>query len=114
MNLREYVGTPYKKYDENGNALGCLFPFYLLYPEAPRYKWPNSDAEIIELIKQNCRQVSKAEYGDLLVFLMPKGGVHVSIYIGNDEMASCNEESLETCRVSFYWRRLEGVYRWSS
>lgn len=116
MNLREYVGTPYKKYDENGRALGCLLPFYLLYPDAPRFEWPkeNIDKELLAEIKKHCQQVTAPEFGDLLVFCMPLGGIHISVYIGSDEMASCNEDSLETCRVSSYWRRLEGVYRWNS
>lgn len=113
------VGMPYQQLDENGKALGCMLPVYLLYPEIPRYDWPEEGREfgaiVLSRLEKHGRHIEPADIqpGDVVAFVMPLGGLHLGVYLGDDRIIHCmTGDDLEICRLSFISRRLKGVYRW--
>lgn len=116
--LREYVGAAYQKQDSAGNALGCLLPIYLLYPEAPRVPFPKGRNWQAQALAELCRYAQAVpldarQPGDILAFVMPFGVLHFGVYLGKDEFAHCQQERcLEIVRLNLYeCRRLKGVFR---
>lgn len=119
--LLQYIGNPYRKLDDNGKAFGCMMPVYMLYPEIPRYDWPEEGKTFAETVIQllnkhgNPIKPDKMQPGDVVAFLMPFGFMHVGVYIGDDWIVHCmTGETMERCRLSFAARRLEGVWRWQA
>lgn len=116
--LRKTVGMPYRKLDENGKALGCMLPVYLLYPEIPRYDWPHTElfSRFLALLKKHGQQVEpgKISSGDVLAFHLPLRGLHIGIYLGGGDVIHCGESTgMETFKFSAIARRIEGVFRWT-
>ena len=115
--LRQYVGQPYQQLDKDGMALGCLAPIYLLYPNAPRFKWPRNKPfeKMVVQIKKIFKQVPESEMvaGDILVVYVPANGRHVGVYLGAGEFIHCDSVSgMEVIKLYFLDRAVEGVYRW--
>ena len=117
--LLRHIGDEYRKLDANGKALGCMMPVYMLYPDAPRYDWPEEDGTFIEtvlsMLKKHGRQVPREEIqpGDVVAFRMPFGFLHIGVYMGDDWIVHCmTGDTMERCRFSYICRRLEGVFRW--
>ena len=117
--LLKFIGVEYRKLDENGKALGCMMPVYMLYPEIPRYDWPKEDKAfadaVLRLLKKHGHQIAKADIqpGDVVAFRMPFGFLHIGVYMGDDWIVHCmTGETLERCRFGYICRRLEGVFRW--
>lgn len=113
-----HIGTPYQQLDNNGNALGCMLPIYLLYPEIPRYPWPPQDNFInyfMGLLSKHgdLIPIEEIQVGDVVAIRALFGFLHVGVYIGNDKIVHCmTGDSLEKCRLSPLTRRLKGVFRW--
>ena len=117
--MLKFVGQPYEKLDAGGKALGCMAPVYLLYPEIPRYEWPEEGEtfaeSVLSLLKRHGQAVDVADIqpGDVVAFKMPLGFLHVGVYLGRDEIIHCmTGDSMERCRFGLICRRLEGVFRW--
>jgi len=118
--LIKCVGMPYRQLDENGKALGCMLPIYLLYPEIPRYDWPPEDKFLeyfLAILRKHGKKIElcNIQIGDVVAFHMPLNFLHVGVYCGNDEVIHCiTGESLERFRLSMVSRRIEEVFRWDS
>ena len=117
--LINYVGTPYQQLDSNGKALGCLLPFYLLNPDAPRFDWPPSNVSFNEYVlnhlKRRCLpvQYTDKQCGDIVIIYMPFGYIHFGIYIGSNKIIHCmTDDAMEIYDLSHTGRRKE-VYRWA-
>lgn len=117
--LIRHVGTPYQQLDQDGKALGCMLPVYLLYPEIPRYDWPGEGTgfgeAVYALLQIHGRRIEPANIqpGDVVAFVMPFGWLHIGVYLGDDKIIHCmTGDDLEMCRLSFIARRLKGVFRW--
>lgn len=117
--LLQYIGAKYRKLDENGKALGCMMPVYMLYPDIPHYDWPDDKKgfaeSVLALLKKHCHPVNQEDMqpGDLVAFRMPFGFLHIGVYLGDDWIVHCmTGETMERCRLSYICRRLEGVFRW--
>lgn len=125
MTLDELVAmiandVEYKKLDENGKALGCFLPVYMLYPKTPREEWPKEDSTfaetVLSVLKKNGHQITREEIqpGDVVAFRMPFGFIHVGVYMGDDWIVHCmTGETMERFRFSFAERRIEGIFRWT-
>ena len=118
--LLKYIGKPYQKLDENGKALGCMMPVYMLYPEIPHYNWPEEGKEFAEtvllLLKKHGHPITQVEIepGDVVAFRMPFGFLHIGVYLGDDWIVHCmTGDAMERCRLSFAMRKIEGVFRWT-
>lgn len=107
-------GIKYKHLDDNGKALGCMFPIYLMYPHLPRFDWPDNLGEFMRtMFKKHLEiiELEDIEKGDLVLIRLPFGLVHPAVYIGNDEIIDCMiETGLQKSRLSIY-SRIEGVFR---
>lgn len=112
------VGMPYEQIDSNGKAFGCMMPVYLLYPEIPHYDWPPDNEfskYVLDLLKKHGRQIIPEEIkpGDVVAFRMPFDYLHVSVYIGNDQVIHCTtDETMEMFRMSSIKKRITGIFRW--
>lgn len=111
-------GVTYRQLDNDGSALGCMMPVYMLYPDIPRYAWPDAQTfpeTVLNLLKKHGQTIPESEMqpGDVLAFRMPFNLLHMGVYIGNDQIVHCmTNDTMEICRLSFIIRRLEGVFRW--
>jgi uncharacterized protein YijF (DUF1287 family) len=117
LDLLQYIGKPYQKLDDNGKALGCMAPVYALYPDIPKYDWPEENFAdcVLNLLKIHGKAIAKEDIqpGDVVAFKMPFGFLHMGIYVGNDWIIHCmTGETWERCRFGFVSRRLEGIFRW--
>lgn len=116
--LLKFIGTEYRKLDDNGKAYGCMAPVYMLYPDLPRYDWPKEDKnfinKVLDLLKKHGHPVTQEDIqpGDVVAFRMPFGFLHIGVYLGEDWIIHCNLDGIERCRFSYICRRLEGVFRW--
>ncbi len=117
--LLRCIGEAYRKLDGNGKAYGCMMPVYMLYPDLPRYDWPEEGPgfveAVLELLKKHGHPVNLADIqpGDVVAFRMPLGFLHVGIYMGDDWIVHCmTNESLERCRFGRVLHRLVGIFRW--
>jgi hypothetical protein len=108
------TGVSYKHLDDNGKALGCMLPVYQMYPNLPRFDWPDNLGEFMRtMFKTHLKMIEleDIEKGDLLLIRLPFGLVHPAVYIGNDEIVDCMlEAGLQKSRMSIN-SRIEGVYR---
>lgn len=115
--LVKCVGMPYRQLDKDGNALGCMLPIYLLYPEIPKYAWPPQDNFIdyfMNLLSKHgdLIPIEEIQIGDVVAIRALFGFLHVGVYIGNDEIIHCmTGDSLEKCRLSQFSRRINGIFR---
>lgn len=105
---------PYKKYDKNGLAQGCMLPIYLLYPDLPRFDWPDGDLTQFMETKFNkyAQKIPRADIcsGDLILIKIFQGLLHPAVYLGEDRIIHCLDETgLQIMRFS--WVRVQGVYR---
>ena len=117
--LLQHIGAAYRKLDENDKAYGCMMPVYMLYPELPRYDWPEEGKGFVEavlnLLKKHGHPVNLADIqpGDVVAFRMPFGFLHIGVYLGDDWIVHCvPNDTLERCRFGYICRRLEGIFRW--
>lgn len=117
--LLQYVGDPYQKTDENGNALGCMAPVYVLYPEIPRYEWPNEGKDFFKavfcLLKKHGKEVriEDIEPGDVVAIRAFFNLLHIGVYIGDDTIVHCSPDTgMESFRMSMVRRSIKGVFRW--
>ena len=122
QDLLKYVvqGKEYEKLDSAGKALGCMAPVYALYPEIPRYEWPEEGPAFIEsvltLLRKHGRPINLADIqpGDVVAFRMPLGFLHIGVYLGDDWLVHCASGDVwERFRFSYVVsRRIVGVFRW--
>lgn len=116
--LKHYVGKEYQKLDDKGFALGCLTPIYLLYPDAPRFYFPigiNWADGALNHFKKYCDQIDikNIQSGDIVLFNIPKGRIHASIYIGNDLIVQCvAEQAMQMNRLTQYSKRINSIFRY--
>ncbi|MBU2703693.1 hypothetical protein Ga0466249_004841 [Sporomusaceae bacterium BoRhaA] len=117
--LLQYIGKEYSKFDDEGKAYGCMMPVYMLYPEIPRYDWPEEGKYFAESVlallkKHGCPiKLDEIKSGDVVAFRMPFGFLHIGVYMGDDWIVHCmTDETMERCRFSYAIRRLDGVFRW--
>lgn len=114
--LIKQVGKPYVRYDEQGLASGCMAPVFCLYPNVPRYDWPEDETQIgpymEELFNRHADLIALDEIqpGDILLVQMFFDRVHPGIFIGNGKMIHClSEAGWEIMRFSHV--RVKGGYR---
>ena len=115
QDLIQCVGQPYKRVDDNGKALGCMAPVYLLYPNAPRFKWPPR-YKLGEVMEQKFEkyatkiELKDIQPGDIVLIKLFEGLLHPAVYIGNDRIAHCLDSTgIQLSRLSPV--RIKGVYR---
>ena len=114
--LIKQVGKPYQKYDEFGLASGCMAPVWFLYPDIPRYDWPEDETRIAEYMEElfvlhaKIIDLDEMQPGDLIMVQMLFGLVHPGVYLGSGRMLHCMKETgWESMRISR--ARVKGVYR---
>lgn len=116
--LIEFVGQEYQKYDKNGMALGCMYPAYLLYPDAPRYNFPegvNWKNEVIDHFRKYCDQIdiNNIQAGDIILFNIPEGKLHAAIYIGNDRIVQAvAKRAMQINRLTFFSKKINSIFRY--
>lgn len=120
----QFVGkVKYQQLDEEGKALGCMYPLYLAHPEEGkkfRFDWipEGKDAReyMLDLLDKYCTQIplEEKQYGDILTIKMPFGYYHVALYLGAGKMLHCTEaRGLEIVKLVQYESRIERGYRWN-
>lgn len=113
--LIQCVGRPYERVDENGKALGCMLPVYLLYPDSPRFKWPpryKLGSFMEEQFEKHAKkiEIKDIQPGDVVLIKLFEGLLHPGVYIGNDKIAHCLDSTgIQLSRLSPV--RVKGVYR---
>lgn len=117
--LLQYVGKEYAKLDENGKALGCMMPVYMLYPDIPRYEWPEEGKSfadsVMELLSRHGEKISIESIlpGDVVAIRAFFGYMHIGVYLGNDLVIHCSpDNNMESFRLSLVRRSVKGVFRW--
>ena len=114
--LKKLIGTKYQRYDDNGNALGCTFPVYFLYPNLLHYKEAqnNKIETYLKYLRENLIEVKKEDIqkGDIIVFQFPFDNLHFAVYIGNNEIIHVmNDDSLQICKLSFFMKKFKSAFR---
>lgn len=118
--LRKHIGSPYRQRDEDGMALGCMKPIYLLYPDIPRYPWPKGkdcSDKFLELVQKHGQYIDQEfmQPGDVLVFRLPCRWRHAGVYMGGGDFMHCDRNAgMELVKLYSYQFSVEGVYRWQS
>jgi len=114
--LIKQVGKPYERYDENGLATGCMAPVWMLYPDLPRYEWPEDETQLGLIMEkefgEHLIQVESGDMqvGDIILIQLFFGLLHPGIYIGNGKIIHClSLTGMEIMRFSSV--RVKGVYR---
>ena len=119
----KYVGISYQQFDEEGKALGCMYPLYLAHPEESRklrFEWipegANARDYMLSLFDKYCTRIPLEElrYGDIVTIKMPFGYYHVALYLENGKLLHCTEaRGLEIVKLLLYEGRIERGYRWN-
>lgn len=115
QDLIQCVGQPYQRIDENGKALGCMAPVYLLYPNLPRFKWPpryKLGQIMEEKFDKYAKKIDRADIqpGDLVLIKLFEGLLHPAVYLGSDRVAHCLDSTgIQLMRLSP--THVKGVYR---
>ena len=116
LGLIRQVGKKYQ-YEMDGMALGCMAPVYFLYPDLPRYPWPEDDlgGYITDLFKRHGQQIEADDMqpGDLVLIRWPMGLVHPAVYLGDDKYLHSRESSGWEVVSRRHIRAIEGVYRYA-
>lgn len=114
--LVKTVGRPYRRYDEQGRAEGCMAPVYLLYPDSPRYDWPDDEKAIgnymhTRFIRHAVRIApSDVIPGDIILIKFPMSMMHPAVYIGNETIIHCAiDAGMELVRINMH--RIKEAYR---
>lgn len=114
--LIKYVGDKYERSNAKGQAQGCMAPVFMLYPDLPRYDWPEDETKIgeymLRLFDKHLDKVAVETIrpGDIVLMKMFFGMYHPGIYIGNDNVIHCTVNTgMEKMRFSRV--RVKGVYR---
>lgn len=111
----KFIGNKFKYTDDHGNYMGCLLPFYLLYPEAYRFKpFDFTNKSIKRILENHCKVVkTNYEFGDLFIF-KHRGLFHAALYIDSGKFVHCgNKQSIKYIHKSLVrFNSLIGVYRW--
>lgn len=117
--LINYIGAEYRKLDENGKAYGCMMPVYMLYPEIPRYDWPEEGKgfpeKVLELLKTHGKPVRLQDIrpGDVIAIRALFNFLHIGVYVGDDQVVHTSPDNgMESFRLSMVIRSVKGVYRW--
>lgn len=112
----KYIGKKFIDVDDKGNYMGCLLPFYLLYPNAYRFKpFEFTDESTTNLLLQHCKQVnSDYKFGDLFIF-KSYGLFHAAVYVDNSKFVHCgHKQTIKYIHKSLLrYKALVGVYRWA-
>lgn len=110
------VGKPYHRYDEKGLASGCMAPVFFLYPELPRYDWPEDESKIGQYMESlfdmhtTKIDINEMQPGDVILVQIFFGLLHPGVFIGSGQMIHCLKETgWEIMRFSGV--RVKGVYR---
>jgi hypothetical protein len=114
--LIQQVGKPYVRYDELGLASGCMAPVWTLYPDLPRYDWPEDESQLGIIMEEEFgRQLVRIDaadiqVGDILLVHMFFGLLHPGIVIERGKMIHCMKDTgWEIMRFSQV--RVKGAYR---
>lgn len=126
MNTEELiktVGMKYSKLDSTGNALGCMAPIYMAYPEEKgnlRFEWIPEGISMrdymLSLFDKYCVRVeiSKLQPGDFITLNMPLENYHVALYLGKGKLLHCSQShGMEIVSYKLYSRRVERGYRFN-
>lgn len=100
----------YQKVGTIDEALDCLYPVYLLYPDIPKYRIIYDENYFNPLIKKHFEETQEIKAGDLIVFRL-LNNYHFGIYAGNGEFFHCcKRHKLRVSRLAGYRKLLIGCY----
>ena len=91
----------------------------MLYPEIPRYNWPQNNKEFVSyvmtLLKKHGDPITIENIipGDVVAIHALFGFLHIGVYVGQDLIIHCSPDSgMESFRLSLVKRSVKGVFRW--